>query len=57
MMQNIPLNDFALDILKKAEWFVTDENYKAVKLQGENQLEKADKWTNHDYMKKIMSNQ
>ena len=54
-MQNIPLNDFALDILKNAEWFVTDENYKAVKLQGENQLGQADKWTNHDYMKKIMS--
>ena len=54
-MKNIPLNEFALNILKDAEWFVQNENYKAVKLSGENQLEKSDKWTNHEYMHKIMA--
>ena len=55
MMQNIPLNEFALSILKDAEWFVQDENYKAVRLQGENQLKNADKWCSHEYMREIMN--
>jgi hypothetical protein len=53
MMKNIPLNDFALDILKEAEWFVQNENYKSVRLQGEDQIKNRDRWTSHKYFHEI----
>ncbi len=53
-LKDIPLNDYALSILKDAEWFVEDENYKAVKLQCEKHLGEGDKFTNDEYMYHIM---
>lgn len=54
-MRDIPLNDFALDILNDALWFVKNENYKTVSLSQGNRhtLEMADWYTGHEYFEKI----
>lgn len=56
-MKDIPLNDFALDILNEALWFVQNENYKAVvcgKTDKHTQKD-ADYYTGDEYFKKIKS--
>ena len=56
MMKDIPLNDFALEILNEALWFVQDDHYKSVVCGKERNLndKDADHFTGHDYMRKIM---
>jgi len=52
-MIDIPLNDFALDLLKEAEWFIEDENYKNVKLQCDNHKDQIDWYTGDDYFNQV----
>ena len=54
-MKDIPLNDFALDILNDALWFVSDENYKSVICSKEDKRTKqdADYYTGDEYFEKI----
>ncbi len=54
-LKDIPLNDYALSILKEAEWFIEDENYKGVKLQCADKMGMADQYTNDEAMHKIMN--
>lgn len=54
-LRDIPLNDYALSVLKEAEWFVTDENYKHNKLQCDNKFDKIDQFTSDDEMRRIMA--
>lgn len=56
-MKDIPLNDFALDILNDSLWFVQDENYKSVICGGENRRTKeyADHYTGDEYFQRIKS--
>lgn len=55
-LKNIPLNDDALKILKEAEWFVQDDNYKSVKLTCANMSAKdADRFVSEDYLDEIMA--
>lgn len=53
-LHDIPLNDYALEILKTAEWFITDENYKHVKLQCENKIEHIDRFTCDEELDRVM---
>jgi len=54
-MRDIPLNDFALDILNESLWFVKDENYKAVvcNKQDKHNKKDADYYTGEEYFKRI----
>jgi len=56
-LTDIPLNDYALEILEESEWFVTDENYKRVQLGCRNKLTKQDQnyYTSEEYRNRIMS--
>jgi len=55
LMRDIPLNDFAKDILNDSLWFVQDENYKTVQMAQEKRFtpELADWYTSHEYFEKI----
>ena len=53
-LKDIPLNDWALDVLKPSEWFIQDENYKCVVLGGKEKLGDADRWTGDEYLKEVM---
>jgi len=55
-LTDVPLNDYALDILKVAEWFISDENYKSVQLGCRNKLTEHDKqyYTGEQYRDKII---
>jgi len=55
-LKDIPLNNFALDILKETEWFVKDKNYTSVILGSENLFNapKREFFTSDGYLKKIM---
>ena len=54
-MKDIPLNQFTLDILNEALWFIKDENYKAVVCGKKDKHNKrdADYYTGDEYFKKI----
>jgi len=56
-MKDIPLNDFALDILNESLWFVQDENYKSVVCGCEKRLTKkdADYYTGDEYFDVVKS--
>lgn len=55
IMRDIPLNEFATDILDETLWFLKDENYKAVHMNcARNYNAKdADYFTSWDYFQKI----
>ena len=53
-LKDVPLNDYALDILKGAEWFIQDEHYKAVVLSCESFLNHSDEYISDQYLQKIM---
>lgn len=55
IMKDIPLNDFAIDILDETLWFVKDENYKAVHLGSAKHYNKeaADHYTGTKYFEQI----
>ena len=55
MMRDIPLNDFALDILNESLWFVQDNNYKSVVCGRKDKHTKkdADYYTGDEYFNKI----
>lgn len=57
IMKDIPLNDFAINILNDTLWFLQDENYKAVRLSAPNHCTKdaADYYTSTKYFEKIRS--
>ena len=57
MMRDIPLNDFALDILNEALWFVQGNNYKSVICGRKDKHTKkdADYYTGDEYYNKIVS--
>jgi len=55
MMKNIPLNDFAIELLDEALWFTKEENYTAVIPSKMNDLDKADYYTGNEYFEKIKS--
>lgn len=57
MMKDIPLNDFALDILNEALWFVQDDNYKSVLCGKKDKHTKKDAeyYTSDEYFNKIKS--
>lgn len=54
-LRDIPLNDYALDILKEAEWFIESENYKKVKLtcHRNHNEEDRNKFVGLDYFNHI----
>jgi hypothetical protein len=54
-IKDVPLNDYALSILKDAEWFVQNENYKKVILGYNNHHNKKDQdyFTGDEYFKTI----
>jgi hypothetical protein len=54
-MRDIPLNDFALDILNESLWFVQNDNYKSVicRKMDKHTKEDADYYTGDEYFKKI----
>lgn len=56
-MKDIPLNDFAIEMLNKSLWFVENENYKAVVCGKQDKRTKkdADYYTGDEYFNKIMS--
>lgn len=54
-LKDIPLNDWALDVLKPAEWFLQDENYKCVILGGKEKLGDAARWTGDEYLNDVMN--
>ena len=56
-MRDIPLNDFALEILNEALWFTKDENYGSVRLTRKELLTEkdADYYTGNKYFEKIKS--
>lgn len=56
-MKDIPLNDYAIDILNDALWFVKDENYKCVMQSGKplENAKQADYFTSLPYFEKIRS--
>lgn len=55
-LKDIPLNDFALELLSKAEWFLEEKNHSAtIKGFEQHHNEKdADYFTSEEYMRKIM---
>jgi len=55
MMKDIPLNDFATNLLNEALWFILDENYKSVIPNKMLELDKADYYTGDEYFHKIKS--
>lgn len=55
MMKNIPLNDYAIDLLNEALWFTKQENYSAVIPSKINDLDKADWYTGQEYFEQIKS--
>jgi len=54
-LRDVPLNDYALGILKDSEWFIENENYKKVKLTCEDRLNAndLDYFTSDQYFEKI----
>jgi hypothetical protein len=56
-MKDIPLNDFAINILNDTLWFLKDENYKAVHLGAAKHHTKqaADYFTGTEYFEKIVN--
>lgn len=55
-LSDIPLNDYALEILEEAEWFIKDDNYKLVQLGCRNKLTQKDQtyYVSEEYRKRIM---
>jgi len=56
-LKDIPLNDFALNLLSKSEWFHKEENYNAT-IKGFDQYHNdkdADYYTGEEYMREIMA--
>tara|TARA_B110000503_G_C7038284_1_gene367104 strand:+ start:348 stop:1025 length:678 start_codon:yes stop_codon:yes gene_type:complete len=53
-LKSIELNEYALSILKEAEWFIKDENYKAVILGGKDKISESDHWTGEKHRKDVM---
>lgn len=55
MMKDIPLNDFATDILNDTLWILKDEAYKRVQLSCHKQYNQqdADYFTSYEYFEKI----
>lgn len=51
---DIPLNDWALDKLKPAEWFITNKHYEYMRPTCENAKDKIDWYTGDHYRKEIM---
>lgn len=56
IMKDIPLNDFAIDILNETLWFLEDENYKSVKLncKHKDNVQSADYYTSKEFFDKIV---
>lgn len=53
-LYDIPLNDWALDILKPSEWFVQNKHYEFMKATCIDKKDKIDHYTGEEYRKKIM---
>lgn len=55
IMKDIPLNDFALEILDETLWMLKDENYKSVHLSGRKtaNIQDADQYTSTEYFEHI----
>ena len=54
-LRNIPLNNYALEQLKEAEWFITDENYKIGTLSCAHGHGEGDYYTGDEYRDKIIA--
>jgi len=52
-LYDIPLNDWAMGVLKTAEWFITDKNYDAMLPTCEEKKDQIDYYTGDEYFEKI----
>lgn len=54
-MKDIPLNDYAIELLNEGLWFIKEENYRNLRLQCEKDKDKADWWTGDEYFEEVYS--
>lgn len=53
-LYDIPLNNWALNVLKPAEWFITDNNYQYMHPTAVNKKNERNYFVGDEYRKKIM---